>query len=380
METLTDMKNSKLKALVFSDVHLYHDKTKTEHIVRGLFRALPDSERMRDIDIIFISGDLFDHEVFMPHHDSTHVIRFIYHLLNLCSKYDIVLRILEGTPGHDWKQAKLVIDINNNLPNPVDVKHATTLSIEHIERFGIDVLYVPDEWGTSCSNTFLEVRELLDAHNLEKVDLAIMHGCFNYQFPVNLVGKPDVHNESSYLDITRYFIIIGHYHTHSTYERIIVPGSFDRLKHGEEEPKGYLEFTIYDTGAYDYTFIENPDAMIHKTFDCSDTEVGEVVKHIARYLNGSQEECFIRIMANKEDAIYSGMKELKAIFPFVNFTVTLKDRSKTKDKMVSETQDIVRPSSLLAENIIELMRARVESRYPEYVDEYIDLLKGEINE
>ncbi len=48
--------------------------------------------------------------------------------------------------------------------------------------------------------------------------------------------------------------------------------------------------------------------------------------------------------------------------------------------MVSETQDIVRPSSLLAENIVELMRARVESRYPEYVDEYIDLLKGVINE
>ena len=373
------MKNSKLKALVFSDVHLYHDKTKTEHIVLGLFRALADSEKLRDVDIIFISGDLFDHSVFMPNKDTRFVINFIYHLLNMCAKYDIVLRILEGTPSHDWKQSKLIIDINNNRVDPVDAKHAVNLSIEHIERFGIDVLYVPDEWGSGCADTFLEVKELLDKHNLDKVDLSIMHGCFNYQFPVNLVGKPDVHDEQSYLDITRYLIIIGHYHTPSVFERIYVPGSFDRLKHGEEEPKGHLEFTIYDTGAYDVTFVENEDAMIYKTFDCSDTPVAEVIRHIARFLNGSTEECFIRILANKEDAIYSGITDLKRTFPHVNFSISLKNKNKVKDKMVSETQDIVRPSSLSPDNIIELMHVRLKEEYPEYADMYIEMLKGVID-
>lgn len=373
------MKNSKLKALVFSDVHLYHDKTKTEHIVLGLFRALADSEKLRDVDIIFISGDLFDHSVFMPNKDTRFVINFIYHLLNMCAKYDIVLRILEGTPSHDWKQSKLIIDINNNRVDPVDAKHAVNLSIEHIERFGIDVLYVPDEWGSGCADTFLEVKELLDKHNLDKVDLSIMHGCFNYQFPVNLVGKPDVHDEQSYLDITRYLIIIGHYHTPSVFERIYVPGSFDRLKHGEEEPKGHLEFTIYDTGAYDVTFVENEDAMIYKTFDCSDTPVAEVIRHIARFLNGSTEECFIRILANKEDAIYSGITDLKRTFPYVNFSISLKNKNKVKDKMVSETQDIVRPSSLSPDNIIELMHVRLKEEYPEYADMYIEMLKGVID-
>lgn len=378
METLTTMKNSKLKALVFSDVHLYHARTKTEHIVRGLLRALPDSEKMRDIDIIFISGDLFDHEVFMPHPDTRIVINFVYHLLKLCVKYDIVLRILEGTPSHDWKQSKLITDLNDNLSEPADVKHVMTLSIEHIERFGIDVLYVPDEWGTGCANTFLEVKTLLEKHNLEKVDFSIMHGCFNYQFPVNLVGKPDVHDEQSYLDITRYLIIIGHYHTPSIFERIYVPGSFDRLKHGEEEPKGHLEFTVFDTGAYDVKFVENENAMIYKGFDCSNTPVSEVVRHIGRYLNNSTEECFIKIIANKEDAIYSGMRELKQTFPFVNFTVSLKN--KPKDKMVSQTQDIVRPASLMADNIIDLMATRLKDKYPEYADEYIEMLKGVIHE
>lgn len=374
------MKNSKLKALVFSDVHLYHDRTKTSHIVRGLLKALPDTEALREIDIIFISGDLFDHEVFMPNTDTRIVINFVYHLLNLCVKYDIVLRILEGTPSHDWKQSKLITDINDNLPEPADVKHAMVLSIEHIERFGIDVLYVPDEWGTGCANTYLEVKELLDKHNLEKVDFAIMHGCFNYQFPVNLVGKPDVHDEQSYLDITRYLIIIGHYHTPSIFERIYVPGSFDRLKHGEEEAKGHLEFTVFDTGAYDVKFIENENAMIYKTMDCSDTPVSEVIRHVSRFLNGLTEECFIRILANKEDAIYSGMRELKQTFPNVNFNISLKNKNKVKEKMVSETQDIVRPSSLLADNIIDLMAARLQDKYPEYAEEYIEMLKGVINE
>lgn len=372
------MTNSKLKALVFSDVHLYHDKTKTEHIVFGLRIALADTEKLRDVDIIFISGDLFDHSVFMPNKDTEYVINFIYHLLNMCAKYDIVLRILEGTPSHDWKQPKMIIDINNNLPNPVDVRHVVNLSIEHIDRFGIDVLYVPDEWGTGCNDTYQEVKQLLIEHNLDKVDLSIMHGCFEYQFPVNLVGKPDVHNEKNYLDITRYLIIIGHYHTPSIFERIYVPGSFDRLKHGEEEPKGHLEFTIFKDGAYDVKFIENKRAMIFKTFDFADAEVGDVVTSLRKYLGKKTNECFIRILANKEDAVYNGVRDLKRTFPFVNFSISLK--TKPKDKLVSETKEIVRPNSLSETSILELMHARLLDKHPELADDCIDILRKVINE
>lgn len=372
-----NMKNSKLNALVFSDVHLYHDKTKTEHIVFGLSKALADTEKLRDVDIIFISGDLFDHSVFMPNKDTHYVINFIYHLLNMCSKYDIVLRILEGTPSHDWKQSKLIIDINDNLPNPVDAKHVVNLSIEHIERFGIDVLYVPDEWGTGCSDTYQEVKQLLVEHNLDKVDLAIMHGCFNYQFPVNLVGKPDVHDERSYLDVVRYLIIIGHYHTPSIFERIYVPGSFDRLKHGEEEAKGYLEFTIHDNGAYDVKFHENKNAMIFKTLDFAEMEVHDVINEIRDYLSGNTSECFIRILANKEDAVYSGIRDLKRTFPNVHFSISLKN--KTKDKMVSETKEIIRPTSLSMDNILELMQKRLMDKYPDIAADCIDTLRSVVN-
>ena len=374
MKALTIMMNSKLNALVFSDVHLYHDKTKTEHIVLGLYKALADNQKLKDVDIIFISGDLFDHSVFMPNKDTHFVINFIYHLLNICSRYDIVLRILEGTPSHDWKQSKIIIDINDNLPIPVDAKHVVNLSIEHIERFGIDVLYVPDEWGTGCSDTFQEVKQLLVEHNLEKVDLAIMHGCFNYQFPVNLVGKPDVHDERSYLDVVRYLIIIGHYHTPSIFERIYVPGSFDRLKHGEEEAKGYLEFTLHDNGAYDVKFHENKNAMIFKTFDFAETEVSDAINQLRSYLGDSVKECFIRVLAHKDDAVYSGIRDLKRLFPYVNFSISLK--TKNKDKLVSETKEIIRPSTLSADNILELMNARLKDKHPSVAADCIDILRS----
>ena len=368
------MTSSKLKSLVFSDVHLYHDKTKTEHITNNLVRALPDNGTLSDVDIIFISGDLFDHSVAMSNKNLYFVVNFIYHLLRMCVKYDIVLRVLEGTPSHDWKQSKLIIDINDNLPVPCDVKHVTVLSIEHIDKFGIDVLYVPDEWGTGCADTFNEVKVLLAERNIEKVHLSIMHGCFNYQFPVNLVGKPDVHDERSYLDITIFLIIIGHYHTPSIFERIYVPGSFDRLKHGEEEAKGHLEFTIHDTGAYDVKFIENKRSMIYKTLDFSKLDMSEVVSRLRDYLGASTDECFIRVLANKEDVVYGAMSDLKRAFPNVNFSISLKD--KAKDKMVSESKEIKRPSSLTSLNILELMQARLIDKHPGMAQDCINILRG----
>jgi hypothetical protein len=296
----------------------------------------------------------------------------------MCHKYDIVLRVLEGTPSHDWKQARLIIDINANRLHPVDVRHVTVLSIEHIERFGIDVLYVPDEWGEGCAATFKEVEDLLIKHNLEKVDLSIMHGCFNYQFPVNLVGKPDVHDEASYLGITKYLILIGHYHTPSSFERIYVPGSFDRLKHGEEEAKGYLDFTIFSDGAYEVNFIENKDAMIYKTLDVSGLELSDSLAHIDTYMSGiGRDTCHIRLLVNKEDPIYSGAKDLNRKYPHASFTISAKD--KPKDKMVSESKEIIRPNTLSSDNIVDLMMDRLKAKHPEAAEDCIEMLRSVVN-
>lgn len=367
---------SKINALVFSDVHLFHDKTKTEHILFGLQKALADHERLSDVDIIFISGDLFDHSVFLPNKDISLVLKFLNHLLNMCHKYDIVLRVLEGTPSHDWKQSRMIEDLNKMRKEPVDAKHVEVLSIEHIEKFGIDVLYVPDEWGTSCADTFEEVKMLLQEKGLEQVDLSIMHGCFNYQFPVNLVGKPDVHDENSYLSITKYLVIIGHYHTHSKFERIVVPGSFDRLKHGEEEAKGYLKFSIWDDGRYEVQFVENKVAMIYKTLDFRSMEIIDIINFLKDF-NKDNKEKFVKIIAEKDDPVFKGLKELKALFPNIHFSIDTKKNEEVVP--VKQSFDIVRPTTLTAQSLEKIMQERLTQKYPDKADGCMETLRRILN-
>lgn len=371
--------SSDLKVMVLSDVHLFHDKTPTEHIVNNLIKAVPNNETMSQYDMIVISGDLFDRAVFLPNTDVWHAHRFVHHLVSVCERFDIVLRILEGTPSHDWKQSAMVTEVVKERGNKCDAKHITILSIEHIQRFGLDVLYVPDEWGSGCASTFMEVKELLIQHGLEKVDLAVMHGCFNYQFPVNLVGKPDVHDENSYLDITRYGVVIGHYHTPSKFERIYVPGSFDRLKHNEEEAKGHLILTLKPNEEFLVEFVENKNAMIYKTFDFTGKPMNEIVSNLAEFVKDNERQQYIRIICDKEDPVYSGTRELTALFPFVTFSVSI-NKSKIKEKVISEAKDIVRPQVIGFDNIEQLLRERLEKRNPELVIPCIELLNEVMNE
>lgn len=373
------LNTSKLRILVLSDVHLFHDKTPTEHIVNNLMEAVPDNDSMKNVDMIVISGDLFDRAVSLPNISVWHAHRFVNHLVAVCEKYDILLRVLEGTPSHDWMQSRMVTSIVEARGNKCDAKHISVLSIEHIQRFNLDVLYVPDEWGAGCAPTFEEVKELLIKHNLEKVDIAVMHGCFNYQFPVNLVGKPDVHDEASYLGITKYVIVIGHYHTSSNYERIYVPGSFDRLRHNEEEAKGYLIVDLYQDGKYDVKFVENKKAMIYKTFDFENVPIDEIVNRLKEFVKDNERTQFIRILCSKEDTVYKGVTELKSLFPFVNFSINLK-KDKTKKEVVAETKDIVKPKAITMENIETLLRERLEAKHPDKVVDCMDILRGVIND
>ena len=370
---------SDVKIMVLSDVHLFHDKTPTVHIVNNLIRTVPNNDSMKDIDLIVISGDLFDRAVFLPNGDVWHAHRFIHHLVNVCERYDIILRVLEGTPSHDWKQSAMVTEIVKERGDTCDAKHVSVLSIEHIQRLGLDVLYVPDEWGSGCASTFNEVKELLIEHQLEKVDIAIMHGCFNYQFPVNLVGKPDVHDENSYLGITRYLTVIGHYHTHSKFERIYVPGSFDRLRHNEEEAKGHLLITLRPDETFTVNFIENKNAMVYKTFQCVGLPINEIIDNIALFVKDNERLQFIRIVCDKDDPIYKGIRELTSLFPFVKFSISL-TKDKVKEKVIAETKDIVKPQAITLDNIEQLLRERLEQKNTEWVVPCMSILKEVIDE
>lgn len=176
-------KPSELYIASFSDVHLGHPKTPTVSILRNLRKAFPDTEETGKLDLIFIVGDLFDRLLDMPDPSVPEIKIWFHQFLRMCAKRDIVVRVLEGTPSHDWKQSWLMDSINTQSGYNVDLKYVTTLSIEHIERFGINILYVPDEWLPETDDTWKEVLQHLGQHNLDQVDYALIHGSFNYQLP-----------------------------------------------------------------------------------------------------------------------------------------------------------------------------------------------------
>lgn len=260
--------------LSLSDIHLGHNTNKTENILANLDSFIIDYDKdISKVDAIFFVGDLFDKLLSNTHKDYILASRWFSKLILFCSLKKIKIRVLEGTPSHDWGQFKLIMQIIDKLGLDIDLKYIDTLHIEHMDEFNIDILYIPDEYKHDANDTYQDVLKLLKEHNLSKVDIGMIHGAFKYQLPVELKSS---HVEEYYLNLVRYFISVGHIHIPSVYSRIVVQGSFDRLCHGEEEDKGAMLFHI-GNDIMEYKFLKNKNSMIFKTFKYENVDDVEVI-------------------------------------------------------------------------------------------------------
>lgn len=294
------MKNGKLKVAHVSDVHLGHRKVPVARITKGLRYTL-NEELVSTLDMIIIAGDLFDRGLTMPVDDVPEIILWSNHILRMCAKHNVKLRIVEGTSYHDRKQSKYLVTLNELLDNKADIRYYENLCIDHEDDLGIDILYVPDEWKNSTEKAWEDVTKELKKHGLDKVDYSIMHGMFEYQLPKGV--KLPHHREERYLGITRHYVSIGHFHRMSSYKRIFAQGSHDRLTHNEEEPKGLIVSEIFDDPSKDKTtFIENVHAMPFLTINVKDMEEKEASKKIDEFvinlLDNGIRDCYLRVEMN----------------------------------------------------------------------------------
>ena len=347
------MNKESIKYLVISDIHLGHKHTK--NIIKHLQLYFEKNARLfKKLDMIIIAGDIFDK--LLPN-NSVHYLAATDWLLSLvmfCRKYDIKLRVLEGTPSHDWKQAKLIYNIIKKFSVGIDFKYYDDLAIEHIDDFGINVLYIPDEYKHKASETFKDVKKMLIEKQLTKVDIAVMHGNFNYQLPVILESS---HNEEDYLNITKYYINIGHVHTSSVNDRILAQGSFDRLKHGEEEDKGGIVCTIYSNGLMEYLFIKNTYSNVYKTIDVSNyNDIKDVDNLLSKYKNNDS----LRLLARGNETLYQGIKKLIEKYENLYITIDKSVIEKLEYKMEIES-DKIESFSIDEKNILKLMMTEAKN-------------------
>ena len=277
------MKKDIIKYLVLSDIHLGHTGNKTEEIITNLAIFFTNYyKEIKDIDILFISGDIFDRLLSTRSLEYKMIVSWLSNILLWCKDRNIKLRILYGTPGHDNDQVAGFTEIASKLAPECDFKYIPNLWIEKMDDLGISILYIPDEVHPDSEDTWKDVQAKLEEEQLAQVDITIMHGCFLYQLPVK--DLKFAHKESNYLDITKYYINIGHVHTSSCYERILAPGSFDRLAHNEEENKGGLLCKIYKDGNMNFKFLVNKLSKIFKSLDYTGKEESYILKDLDKEL------------------------------------------------------------------------------------------------
>lgn len=357
------MLNRPIRFSVISDIHLGHRRNSAQAIIKNLNAHFSNDKHISKLDVIFLAGDVFDDLLKHNSDDVPFIDAWVAKFLRLCHKYKVIVRVLEGTPSHDRAQSQTFITINEiherNSGSHIDLKWVRELSIEHIDAFDIDVLYVPDEWRHSTQETLDEVHALMAEKELVQVDFSIMHGMFNYQMPSNIKNLPK-HDEHAYMALTRHLIFIGHVHTHTRFESIIAQGSFDRLAMGEEGPKGFVTAVVQPNGDNEVTFIENVNACRFVTIDCSLEDVEENIKRIDAVAQDLPGGSFVRLKSGYGNPILSNMTALKARWPTLVWTdPKVDEKDDTQTIVMSANDDLYVPITIDRHNLKDLVLPRL---------------------
>lgn len=355
------MKSKNFKFAVISDIHVGNSRNTSEEIIANLNREFKDDLSFAELDMIVIAGDIFDN--LLNSVDVIVVDVWIARFLSLCKKHNVLLRILKGTPSHDWEQSSRFVYINEEISKiGADLIYFKDLTIWYEERFDMNFLFVPDEWASTTEQTLSQVNDLLKNRGLKQVDYAFMHGTFDFQIADHI--KIQKHSSQAYLNIVKHLIFVGHIHNYSNLDRIYAQGSFDRMGHGEEEPKGYLRVTRYPDDHHDVTFIENKGAKRFVTLDYTNLDVESIIDKAKKDTEDLPQGSFVRITAEYKNPIFTNMDVLNREIPHCHWSKNPKDMSQAErlDKELMEDDDIYTPIEIHAGNVKGLLIERLKSQ------------------
>ena len=347
---------------VLGDIHTFHNKNPTGRILDNISRLLGLDDRTTNLKIIFFEGDFFDRLTDLTKTDEiADLLEWIGKLYRFAAKHMIALRFLEGTPLHDWKQSALFESVATCIAHfgyGVDVKHVKDLTVETFEDSGLSVLYIPDEWRSSTEATRLEALEAINKAGLKQVDIAVMHGAFGYQVPKAARDVP-FHNEAAYLEMVKYFIHVGHYHTFSSYDRIIAAGSVDRLRMGEEEAKGMIFVNIdLETRESNWFFKENKNAMIFKSIQIETLNGTETLNIIAEAAKLIPDGHYLDVRMFKENDLANSLDVIRSQFPDIYITRKFIEHEEKEEVVLFpefEALDDFEPITITKDNVLDLL-------------------------
>lgn len=347
---------------VISDVHISPVYRTSKRIIENLttaFQGFSGSSPLAQLDAIFFAGDLFDDLIEFGSEVFSEFLPWFDGLLRFCARHEIALRVMEGTPRHDRKGARTLEQIATMSTSGANFRYVARLEIEYLPGLDMQVLYIPDEWRHTAKETEGDVEEALRAANLTQVDIAIMHGIFNYQLGM-MPKTPKVHDEAFYLEKVQHYISIGHVHSHSSYQnRIVAQGSFDRLAHGEEAPKGYVLFSEDVLGDWQFHFIENPNAMLYKTIRVKGETLEKALSEVEKLAASLPPNSALRVVATGSHPIFQSFSVLEKKYPFLHFSKKKETEQDKSENTPTLPRDYV-PIVLNERTLIPALQAAVE--------------------
>ena len=352
------------KWLWLQDIHFGVPSIPVGAVTRS-FKMVYEAAKRRGIKAVVIGGDITDRPLELTNDYGSEFIQFGLWFLKDAEANGISIIVIEGTPSHDWKQARLLEQLKTSINSDVNLVYISTLSIVHLDDFG-HVLIVPDQWRASTTTTLMEVKTLLRENNLEQVNWAFMHGSFDYQVAEFLRKRLDLHDSKEYNKIVKKGIFIGHEHTRSNYLKIHCAGSLERTKHGQEEEKGGLLVEELCTGNIHIEFIRNSKAQIFKDIFVDDLTPEQIFSKIEELKIDLDKFANIRLVATKDVDVYGEfIKKYKLVYPEIKWS--LKNMS-TKEQTEPLTElELIEFSkvNLDVNTIKELVIGRISEKYPD---------------
>lgn len=351
------MISSEFRIASASDLHLGHGKNPAIEMVERFKNAFPRDAETAKLDALVLAGDVYDHLLNLPQDEVSIIDEWMLYTLRLCKALDIALWVLRGTPSHDRNQSERFVLLNRTHEIGCDLTYVDELKIIYFPRFGINVLFVPDEWTDSEHKTLEEVHQLMKINGLKQVDYAIMHGQFEYQLPP--VVKAQKHSSEDYLKLVKYLIFIGHVHIFSRNDRIIAQGSLDRISHGEEGPKGHVRAIVRDVDDFEIHFVETLDAKRFVTVQCRGiADLDVALKKIEETVAEVPEDSHVRLVADVGSPILQLVSDLEKTYPFFYWTALAKsDEEKTSNEqaeLLQNQQEYV-PIEITSQNVEKLL-------------------------
>ncbi|QQV92071.1 putative nuclease SbcCD D subunit [Klebsiella phage vB_KpM_FBKp24] len=370
--------DKKLTIGAISDIHFFHKRTKSPRMLADIRRLYPMEEKP-ELDILTVSGDYFDHLVSFNDPDIYYAMEGARHLLRYCKKWDILLRVLEGTNLHDRKQSQIFDFINTGEGIECKLKYIDALSIEYLEEWDINILYLPDEWTHNAELTYQQVKDLIHSRGMEKVDIAIVHGGCSYQLPG--IHSPALHDAAKWSDLVSLAILSGHIHNHSRFMKWISVGSLNRLGHGEEEPKGVLEITFLNGKEINFKRKINTKAKIYRTISAIGLDFPEIIDLIDQQTD-LVEGSALRIEFMADDPVLPWMEILKSTFPALELSEIRRGKKTATTTGSTFTQKRYEFTALTPSSVSPLFKQRWENEQipSEKIDHALRLLQDLIEE